>query len=345
MSSDSYSLSEPATTGLLLINLGTPDSPQVGDVRRYLAEFLSDPRIVEIPRLAWKAVLHGVILRTRPKRSARAYQAVWSDQGSPLLYLSERLVATLANEIPVALGMRYGNPSIADALERLRARNAQRILVLPLYPQYSATTTASTFDAIARVLSTWRWIPELRFINQYYQHPLYLEALANSVRAWQARHGVPDRLLMSFHGIPKDYAGAGDPYPLQCHATAHRLAGRLGLADDAWALSFQSRMGPREWLKPYTSEMLKRWGEEGMRHVQVICPGFPIDCLETLEEIAVENRDVFLNAGGGRYEYIPALNDSAAQRTLIERLWRTHTQGWDLADGQEAPRSGKETEQ
>ncbi len=326
----------PAVTGLLLLNLGTPDSPSVTDVRRYLAEFLSDPRVVEIPRLAWKAVLHGVILRTRPRRSAAAYREVWTEQGSPLLYLSQSLADALDERIPVALGMRYGNPSIGDALERLRERNARRILVLPLYPQYSATTTASSFDAIAKVLSNWRWIPELRFINDYHEHPLYIQALADSVRAWQAEHGTPDRLLMSFHGIPRDYADAGDPYAGQCHRSAVLLAEALGLDDDAWALSFQSRLGPREWLKPYTSELLKQWGGQGVEHVQVICPGFSIDCLETLEEIAVENRDYFLAAGGKQYQYIPALNDSAAQRALVEDLWWRHTEGWESAPERKA---------
>ncbi len=327
--STAFRFDQPATTGLLLLNLGTPDSPSVPDVRRYLAEFLSDPRIVEIPPLAWKLVLHGVILRTRPRKSAKAYQAVWNEKGSPLLYLSERLLAELPDDIPVALGMRYGNPSIETALDKLRGLNAQRILVLPMYPQYSATTTASTFDAIARVLSKWRWIPELRLVNQYHAHPLYIDALADSVRAWQAEHGTPERLLMSFHGIPKDYATAGDPYPGQCRRTARLLADKLGLRDGAWALSFQSRMGPREWLKPYTSETLKQWGKEGVERVQVICPGFSVDCLETLEEIAVENRDYFLGAGGKTYEYIPALNAGDGQRALLHSLWRQHTEGWE----------------
>ncbi len=329
MTSNAFRFDPPATTGLLLLNLGTPDSPSVPDVRRYLAEFLSDPRIVEIPALAWQLVLHGVILRTRPKKSAKAYQSVWDENGSPLLYLSERLLAALPDDIPVALGMRYGNPSIETALDRLRGLNAQRILVLPMYPQYSATTTASTFDAIARVLAKWRWIPELRFINQYHEHPAYITALADSIQNWQQRHGKPERLLMSFHGIPRDYAKAGDPYPEQCRMTAHLLAGKLGLNDNAWQLGFQSRFGPREWLKPYTSEILKAWGKKGIEYVQVVCPGFSIDCLETREEIAVENRDYFLEAGGKRYAYIPALNDSPGQLALVESLWRQHTLDWE----------------
>jgi protoporphyrin/coproporphyrin ferrochelatase len=303
--------------GVLLVNLGTPDSPQVADVRRYLAEFLADPRVVEMARLPWWLILHGVILRTRPRRSAAAYAKVWGEQGSPLLAIGRRqaiamqeaLAATLGGQVQVELAMRYGNPSLADALERLRQGGAGRVVVLPLYPQYAAATTASTFDGVSRVLRGWRWLPELHFITRYHDHPAYLDALAQSVRDHWAAHGEPERLLLSFHGIPKAYADGGDPYPQQCEATAQALMGRLGLPPERWLLSYQSRLGRAEWLRPYTDQTLEAWGKAGVGRVDVVCPGFAADCLETLEEIAQENRHLFQQAGGGEYHYIPALND------------------------------------
>jgi len=319
---------QPSCTGILLTNLGTPDSTAVGDVRRYLKAFLSDPRVVEMPRLPWWLILNLVILRIRPARSANSYQKIWGAEGSPLLYLSRRQATALqalldqadSGPFRVELAMRYGNPSIAHGLERLRQANARRILVLPLYPQYSATTTASTFDEVSRVLRGWRWIPELTFINEYHTHPAYIEALADSIRQFRQQQGEPDRLLISFHGIPKEYAAAGDPYPDQCRATAARLAAALQLPKERWACSFQSRMGRKEWLQPYTDQTLKAWPAEGVRRVQVICPGFPADCLETLEEIGEENRDCFLAAGGDEYHYIPALNDGASHIQMLRKL-------------------------
>jgi len=306
----------PDCLGILLVNLGTPDSPTTEDVRRYLAEFLSDTRVVEIPRLLWWFILNGIILRTRPKRSAEAYASVWTAEGSPLMQVSQLQVEALQRQlddvmdqpVKVALAMRYGNPSIAAGLDQLRQANANRLLVLPLYPQYCAATTASIFDAVTAELQCWRRIPELRFINRYQDHPTYIRALADSVRiAWEQRE-QPERLLISFHGIPQDYADGGDPYPEECRTTASLLAAELGLTDDRWAISFQSRMGRKPWIQPYTDKILKAWGKEGVKSVQVICPGFAADCLETLEEIAVENRDYFLKAGGESYHYIPALN-------------------------------------
>jgi protoporphyrin/coproporphyrin ferrochelatase len=335
----------PEALGVLLVNLGTPDAPTTAAVRRYLAEFLWDPRVVELPRPIWWLVLHGVILRTRPARSARAYQAVWSLSGSPLLdgsqrladALSQRLGKTLPGPIHLALGMRYGNPSIPSALARLRAANCRRLLILPAYPQYSATTTASTFDAVTRELSSWRWVPELRTINQYHDHPGHIAALAQSVRDHWDQHGRSDRLLFSFHGIPKDYFLAGDPYHCQCQKTARLVAQALDLPQDAWALSFQSRVGTKEWLRPYTDETLKAWGAQGVGSVHAICPGFSVDCLETLEEIAVENRDYFLGAGGRNFAYIPALNDSPAQVEVLADLIRRHLAGWPEAEGPADP--------
>ncbi len=319
---------QPETTGVLLVNLGTPDAPTPTAVRRYLAEFLSDPRVVEMPRLLWMPILHGIILRTRPARSAAAYRKIWTEQGSPLLTISreqEQALQQLLNQqmdrsVRVELAMRYGNPSIAEGLEKLRQQNARRIIILPLYPQYSATTTASTLDAIAKELKKWRWLPNLEFISHYHDHPDYIEALANSVQQYWQQHGQAEKLLMSFHGIPQEYADAGDPYQDECNTTARMLATRLRLEPDAWAISFQSRLGKKQWLKPYTDETLKQWGADGVKGVQVICPGFPTDCLETLEEIAVENRGVFVAAGGGEYGYIPALNSSPEHMQVLAEI-------------------------
>ncbi|WP_260294781.1 ferrochelatase [Sedimenticola hydrogenitrophicus] len=324
--------STPPCTGILITNLGTPDSPAVADVRSYLQEFLSDPRVVEVPRPLWWLVLHGFILRIRPKRSAAAYRKVWTEQGSPLLTFSRSIAAALQQTLDqcldaptkVVLAMRYGSPSIAEGLESLRQANARRILVLPLYPQYSATTTASTFDEISRVLRGWRWLPELRFINHYHDDPGYIDALAGSVRAFSQAHGDCDRLLLSFHGLPQSYTDQGDPYAEECSATAERLATTLDLPAERWAITFQSRVGRQPWLQPYTDQTLKQWGSEGIKRVHVLCPGFPADCLETLEEIGEENREYFLSAGGEEYHYIPALNDSPAHIDFLADLVRRH---------------------
>jgi ferrochelatase len=318
---------QPETSGVLLVNLGTPDAPTTEAVRKYLAEFLSDPPVVEMPRLFWKLILHGIILRTRPARSAAAYRKIWTDHGSPLLTISQRQTAELQKllnqeteqTIRVELAMRYGNPSIASGLEQLRQHNVRRIIALPLYPQYSATTTASTFDAITQELQKWRWIPDFKFISHYHDHPGYIESLAGDVQRFWQQNGKPEKLLMSFHGIPQEYADAGDPYPDECHITARLLAEKHELTPDAWDISFQSRLGRKEWVKPYTDKILKQWGTASVKYVQVICPGFPTDCLETLEEIAVENREIFVSAGGGEYSYIPALNSSPEHiQTLAE---------------------------
>ena len=323
-------------TGVLLVNLGTPEAPERAAVRRYLKEFLWDPRVVEMARPIWWLVLNGIILNTRPARSAKAYRKVWTEEGSPLLQISGRQRAALAGrlaenpggEIPVALGMRYGKPSISTALETLRDADVRRILVLPLYPQYSATTTASIFDAVTSELRGWRWLPELRFVNHYHDEPRYIAALADSVRRHRATHGGAERLLMSFHGIPEEYFHKGDPYFCECHKTGRLLADALGLTAESWQISFQSRLGPKQWLQPYTDHTLEALAAQGVKSVQVICPGFSADCLETLEEIAMENRAVFLEAGGERYEYIPCLNDDAAHMEMLAALVAQHTQGW-----------------
>jgi ferrochelatase len=322
--------------GILLLNLGTPDAPNTPAVRRYLCEFLSDPRVVELPRPLWWPILHGIILRLRPRRSASLYQSVWTEQGSPLLAiagrqasgLQERLGARLPGPVRVELGMRYGNPSTVTALSRLREANCRRLLVLPLYPQYSATTTGSAFDAVTAELSRWRWLPETRFVNQYHDHPQYIAALTQSVRTYWAEQGEPDRLLFSFHGIPKDYFLNGDPYFCQCHKTARLTTDALGLAPEHRHLAFQSRVGTKEWLGPYTDQLLVQWGKDGVRKVHVICPGFSADCLETLDEIAVKNRDRFFEAGGKELGYIPALNDRAAHLDMLADLALRHVGGW-----------------
>ena len=322
--------------GILLTNLGTPDSYQKAHVRRYLKEFLWDPRVVEMSRPLWWLVLNLVILNTRPRRSAAAYEKVWSDAGSPLLVISREQTEALQSmldeesELPVrvTLAMRYGNPSIAAGLEELRLAGARRILVLPLYPQYSATTTASTFDAVSKELRHWRWLPELRFVNHYHDDPGYIDALAGSVRSFWAENGEPEKLLMSFHGIPEDYFLAGDPYFCECHKSGRLLAEALDLAEDRWQISFQSRLGPRQWLQPYTDKTLETLAKSGTKNVHVICPGFSADCLETLEEIAIENRDHFLAAGGERYAYIPCLNSDPAHIGMLRDLVLRHTEGW-----------------
>jgi ferrochelatase len=331
-----YAHDKPEPVGVLLTNLGTPDSPEPGDVRRYLKEFLWDPRVVEMARPLWWLVLNLVILNTRPRRSAAAYRKIWTDEGSPLLLIARRQAAALQSlldagdgpPIRVALAMRYGNPSIASALAELEQAGARRILVLPLYPQYSATTTASTFDAVASELRRWRWLPELRFVNHYHDDPAYIAALAQSVREYWAANGEPEKLLLSFHGIPQDYFLAGDPYFCECHKTGRLLAEALQLPADRWQLSFQSRLGPKQWLQPYTDQTLQALAGGGIGKVHVICPGFSTDCLETLEEIAIENRDTFLAAGGSDYGYIPCLNDDTAHIGMMRDLVMRHSQGW-----------------
>jgi ferrochelatase len=340
--------------GVLVANLGTPDAPTPPALRRFLAEFLADPRVVETPRALWRPILHGVILRVRPRRSARLYEKIWQDGGAPLFRIARRQVTALqdalaekfAGPVHVALGMRYGRPSIASALEELRRVNARRLLVLPLYPQYSATTTASTFDELADQLKSWRWLPELRFVNHYHDEPGYISALAQSVRAsWEDR-GRAQRLLFSFHGIPKRYFLAGDPYHCECQKTARLVAHELGLQDGDWAVCFQSRFGPQEWLTPYTDQTLGEWAKNGIRSVDVICPGFSADCLETLEEIAKLNRDIFLSAGGEKYTYIPALNDRHEHIGFLADLVARHCQGWpETSPGWDAGRTSAELAQ
>ncbi|MFO1406150.1 MAG: ferrochelatase [Steroidobacteraceae bacterium] len=331
---------QPARVGVLLVNLGTPDGPDPASVRRYLAEFLWDPRVIEAPRAFWWLVLHGVILRTRPKRSAHAYGKIWTPEGSPLLVesrrLAERLAGSLAGRygdaVRVELAMTYGNPSIRDTLARLREANVQRLLVMPMYPQYSATTTASIFDRVTQELARWRWIPELRFVNQYFEDDGYVAAVAAGIEEHWRRHGRK-HLLFSFHSIPKRYFTAGDPYHCQCRATARLIAAKLGLEDGGWSVGFQSRFGREEWLKPYVDVLLHDYSHDGPKQVTVVCPGFATDCLETLEEISMQNREMFLSHGGEAFDYVPCLNSSESQVELYADLFARHAQGWPGLDG------------
>ena len=340
-------------TGVLLLNLGTPEAPTTPALRRYLKEFLSDPRIVEQPRWLWWLVLNGVILNIRPPRSAQAYRRIWTDQGSPLLVHSQGIAEALAvdlaghygSPVHVELAMRYGEPDVAGAMLRLRDRGCRRLVVLPLYPQYSATSTGSALDAVWLELTRWRWMPEIRSINSYHDHAAYIAALAASIEDYWRRHGRPERLLFSFHGIPRRYFLNGAPYHCLCHKTARLVAERLGLEDGQWRLAFQSLFGREEWLRPYTSDTLKDWGREGMKNVHVVCPGFAADCLETLDEIAVENRHVFTAAGGGDFHYIPALNASAPHVSAPSGLIRSAIGDWavtrDAWDGSAAAAEAK----
>lgn len=324
-------------TAVLLVNLGTPDAPTPAAVRRYLAEFLSDRRVIDLPRALWLPLLYGAILPLRSRRSAHAYQTVWSERGSPLAFLTADLAdgvaGALGDAVDVAWAMRYGQPSIAGVLRRLREGGMRRLLVVPLYPQYSATTTASVFDAVAAELRGWRWPPELRLVGEYWREDGWSRAIAESILAHRRAHGAGERLLMSFHGIPERYVTAGDPYFQQCVASAQRIAADAGLREDEWLLSFQSQVGRERWLQPYTDATVQRLAREGVRRIDVVCPGFAVDCLETLEEIAIRNREAFVEAGGEQLSYIPALNAGAAHVAVITRLVQRHLQGWPIGAG------------
>lgn len=313
--------------GVLLANLGTPEAPERKPVARFLREFLSDPRVVDLPRYLWLPLLNLVIIPLRAGRSAAAYRQIWWPEGSPLLVLTERLAQrlrhALAGTASVETGMRYGVPSIRAGLERLRSAGVEELVILPMYPQFSGTTTASIYDAVDAALEHLDWHPRRHPIDNYHAHPAWIEAIAASVRAWRAEHGAADKLIFSLHGIPQRYVRQGDPYQQQCEASVRAVTEKLGLAADQWLLTYQSRVGREPWLQPYTDITLEELARSGVRHVQVLCPGFAVDCLETLEEIAVQNRERFEEAGGEKLEYIPALNDSdghvALYRQLVEK--------------------------
>lgn len=319
-------------TAVLLTNLGTPDAPTAGALRTYLREFLSDPRVVEIPRILWMIILHGIILRIRPAKSAKLYQSIWTDKGSPLLAYSKAQQAKVAkklqqlygDEVEVAIAMRYGNPSIEQALKSIQAKGINKIVALPLYPQYASPTTGSTFDAISKEIQSWRWIPSLHFISSYHDHPGYINALANSINEHFATYGKPEKLVFSYHGMPKLFHSNGDPYFCFCHKTTRLVVEKLGLTTDDYQLSFQSRFGKAEWLKPYTDTCLAEFAEHGIKKIAVISPAFSVDCLETLEELEVESRQVFLDAGGSEFHYIAALNDRDDHINSIVDLLTPH---------------------
>jgi len=319
-------------TAVLLVNLGTPDAPTAPALRRYLREFLSDPRVVEIPRAIWWFILNLIIVPLRSPRSARTYQTIWTDRGSPLSAHSTDLGESLqehlerefgaGEELAVYVAMRYGNPSVHSQLQSIRQAGFDRLLILPLYPQYSAATTASTFDAVVDTLRGWRHIPELHFISDYHCDPGYIDSVATSIGHYWKTNGPAPMLLFSFHGLPARSRALGDPYYDQCQETASLVARKLGLEASRWQVVFQSRFGPAEWLKPYCVDVLASLPGEGKREVDVVCPGFAVDCLETLEEIAIANREVFLHAGGTQYRYIPALNSSPVHASLLAGLIR-----------------------
>lgn len=327
---------KPSRTGVLLVNLGTPEAPTAAAVRPYLRQFLSDPRVVEIPSLVWWPILNGIILNTRPKKSAAKYASIWMEEGSPLKVHTERQSKLLAGylthqgvtDIRVDWAMRYGMPSIPDVLKRMKEEGCARILVVPLYPQYAASTTASVMDELAHALVHWRNLPEIRYVRNFHDHTGYIRALAQSVRDHWMKNGEGDKLVMSFHGVPRRSLDLGDPYHCECHTTARLLANELGLADDRWQLTFQSRFGKAEWLKPYTQPTLEALARQGTRRVDVLCPGFPADCLETLEEIAMECRHAFLAAGGETFSYIPCLNERHDWIAALTDIVQAHLGNW-----------------
>jgi len=324
-------------TAILLINLGTPDAPTAKALRPYLKEFLSDSRVVEIPRAIWWLILNGIILNTRPAKSAEKYATIWTPEGSPLLVHTRRQTALLRDalaergygEVRVEFAMRYGNPSVASVIEQLRADGVERIVALPLYPQYAASSSGTALDQVFRVLEARRNMPELRTVRHFHDHPGYIAALAESVREFWRVNGRPDQLVMSFHGVPRFTVDKGDPYRDECLATGRMLAEALQLADGDYRITFQSRFGRAEWLTPYTSDVLADLGRAGTGRVDVMCPGFVADCLETLEEIAMEGKETFHVAGGGDYRFIPCLNESPAWIAALSEIAEAQLGGWE----------------
>ncbi len=330
-----YSHGKITKTAVVLINLGTPDAPTTSAVRRYLKQFLWDRRVVEVPRPIWWLLLHGIILPFRSGQSAKKYASIWTKDGSPLKIHTQKQAALLkgylgerGHEVQVAYAMRYGSPSIPDVLQKLKEEGCERILILPAYPQYSATTTASNFDAVAQHYQQVRNMPELRFVKNYHDHEGYIQALRVSVMDHWQSHGRPDKLVMSFHGLPKAFLLRGDAYHCECYKTARLLAEKLGLGKDDYVVTFQSRLGRAEWLQPYTAPTVAKLAKEGVKRIDVICPGFIADCLETLEEIAMEVKTDFLKAGGKEFNYIPCLNESPTWMRGLAEIAEQHLIGW-----------------
>ncbi len=336
-------------TAVLLVNLGTPDAPTASAVRRYLKEFLWDPRVVEIPRALWWLILNGIILNTRPSKSAAKYAQIWTAAGSPLrvntgaqaAQLQTHFDARESNAVKVDFAMRYGSPSVADQLDKLKASGADRILILPLYPQFAASTTASVMDAVADWIKRTRNPPELRFVRNYHDDAAYINALAASVREHWATHGKPQTLLMSFHGLPERSLTLGDPYFCECQKTGRLLAEALQLSESEYKITFQSRFGRAKWLQPYTQATLEQMGRNGQQSVNVICPGFTSDCLETLEEIAIECKTAYLAAGGKEFRYIPCLNQNADWVAALAAVAKRHLVGWPLTSTVDTEAAGR----
>ena len=330
-----YEHGSKEAVGVLITNLGTPDAPKKKELKVYLNQFLSDPRVIELPKILWQILLKLVILQVRPSKSAEAYKKIWTKNGSPLLDISKRQLEKIKLSLSTShpnmifeVGMRYGNPSIPNALRNLQKQNVRKLLVLPMYPQYCAATTGSTFDEVTNVLQKWRWIPELRFINQYFEDDKYVQALSNSITSFWEKHSKPQKIIFSYHGIPKKYLLNGDPYHCFCLKTTRLVKEKMGLSDDEIMTTFQSRFGKAEWLQPYTSETLKELPKQGIKDINIISPGFSSDCLETLEELEEENREYFMESGGEQYKYIPCLNDDDEHIDVFVNLIKKNIQGW-----------------
>lgn len=327
---------QPQKVGILLANLGTPDAPTAKALKPYLQQFLHDRRVIEIPRFIWCWILHCIILVIRPKKSAEKYASIWLDEGSPLMVyanrqkalLESKLSASLTTPFKVELGMSYGNPSMKSAIEKLKAERCNKILVFPLYPQYAASSTAAAFDSVWKVLLKMRNVPAIRTIKHYHDHPDYIAAMAKQIQNHWDEHGKPTKLVISFHGVPRFHIDKGDPYFCECQKTGRLIGEALGLTKDEYQVAFQSRFGKQEWLKPYLAETLETLGKEKTARIDVVCPGFSSDCLETLEEIAMEGKEIFQANGGGDYHYIPALNDNTEWIDAMHAITLEHLQGW-----------------
>ena len=332
---EGYSEHYKGTIGILLTNLGTPNAPTKKSVKKYLNQFLMDRRVVDINRLLWVPLLKLIILNIRPKKSAKLYRSIWTEEGSPLLVLTnkvknktEQKLAHLDKSFQVEIAMRYGDPSFKNALNSFKKNHITKILIFPLYPQAGSPTTSSSLDEVLNVLKDWPWVPSLRFINGYHDNINYIDALCDSIKSTFKEKGVPEKLLFSFHGMPKRYLNEGDPYYCFCHKTARLVSESLNLDQDKFDLSFQSRFGTEEWLQPYTDDMLNKYTKNGVKKIAVISPGFSVDCLETLEEIKLQYKNLFLDNGGETFNYIPCLNDSESHITMIEDLIVSQTMGW-----------------
>ena len=321
--------------GVLITNLGTPDRPNSNSLKKYLKEFLSDPRVIELPKILWQTILRGIILKTRPRKVSKLYKSIWTKKGSPLLVTLEnqkkgiaKIINKKKNKIKIVASMRYGNPSIKEGLDKLKKMGCRKILIFPLYPQYCAATTGSTFDKVTEILRKWRWIPEVRFINGYYDDPLYVNALAESIKKSWKKYGKTQKLVFSYHGIPKKYLLKGDPYHCFCHKTTRLIVEKMNLKEEEYITTFQSRFGPDEWLKPYTDKTLEELPKKGIKKIHILSPGFSSDCLETIEELEQENKKIFLDAGGEKYCYIPCLNNSPEHLKLLTNQILKHINYW-----------------